>query len=560
MLKVSSKILVGLLLASVAISCSQSEINENVLAKINDLEVTEAHFESAFKRYYYKSGQSLEPTYTVKSSVLDTEFNVYVLATYARQLGIDELNETKKMQGMIRRRVLTEEYLTQNILSNVEISDDDIRQMYLKFNTQLKASHLYTPTKEKADSLYKLLEQGSTFEELAGSVFQNKRLAESGGDLGLFTVDEMDVAFEKTAYGLKIGEISKPVKTAQGYSIIKLTDRITKPILTEYEFAVHKNQLAYFVDKQEKEMATRNHMYHFLENLDINSEMLTDIWQSIQNNYTAFQSSDPEFLSTQSLNKQSVLASYKSFDITIEDFREELGYTPAENLNNVQDVASFTHFVKGIAYRTYLLKQALDANLDKTEEVRASIDQTYYVYLAQRAEDAIRNDIEITEDELEKAYYENPSKYIKPLELDLSRIVVSTEDEAKDILQQLNNGSSFTEMVQQLTIRNEERLTDGRLGYEFVQNYGFISPKLSQLQPGDLSGVILFQTGEYHIYKCLGRKEVESLSFKQAKAMVRSELGKKKFKEHRSEIIEQVKRRHEAVVNTQKLKELTIQI
>ena len=46
------------------------------------------------------------------------------------------------------------------------------------------------------------------------------------GELGYFTAFDMVYPFENAAYGLKIGEISQPVRTRYGYHIVKLVDRV----------------------------------------------------------------------------------------------------------------------------------------------------------------------------------------------------------------------------------------------------------------------------------------------------------------------------------------------
>lgn len=562
MIKLISKLLPILFLAILASSCAltEEEPAENVLAKINDLEVTKAHFESAFKRYYFQSGQVLEPSFSNKSSVLDSEFNVYVLATYARQLGFEDSGQGQRKLEMIKRRVLNEEYLDQHILDSISVTEEDTRNMFLRFNTQLKASHLYAPTKDKADSLYNFLQQGQTFEELAKEVFQNKRLAESGGNLGVFSVDEMDVAFEQTAYSLRIGEISEPVRTAQGFSIIKLTDRFPKPVLSEYEYAVNKDQLAYFAEKQKRELLTRKHMYDFLDNLKLNQDNLEALWNRVTSNYSAFLSHDTEIFSSADLGNETVLSTYQGEKFTVQDFLKEYRYTPETNISNVRGYQSFENFIKGLAYRTHLMNGALEAGLLEKENVQASIDQTFYVYLAQKAEDEIRSNLDITEEEIAEQYYKDPGKYMKPVAVDLSRIVVGSEEEARAVVKKLKAGASFVNMVQKHSINNEERLLDGRLGFEYVNTYGFMSPALSKLQPGDLSEPIQYQTGEYHIYLCHDRREAEPMSLNEARETVKYEITKKKFQEQRSEIIEQVKKQHNAVVNRQMLKELTIQI
>src|SRR5690606_39944691 len=68
----------------------------------------------------------------------------------------------------------------------------------------------------------------------------------------------MDPDFEDAAFGLAVGAVSRPVRTAQGYSIIQVTDRFTKPILTETEFAERKERLRNLV-LQKKRAQARSH-------------------------------------------------------------------------------------------------------------------------------------------------------------------------------------------------------------------------------------------------------------------------------------------------------------
>jgi parvulin-like peptidyl-prolyl isomerase len=46
----------------------------------------------------------------------------------------------------------------------------------------------------------------------------------NGGVIGYITKGKMSKAFDKVAFSLKKGQISKPVKTEFGYSIIKVLD------------------------------------------------------------------------------------------------------------------------------------------------------------------------------------------------------------------------------------------------------------------------------------------------------------------------------------------------
>ena len=95
--------------------------------------------------------------------------------------------------------------------------------------------------KERIDEIYKLLEQGESFESLAKQYSDDKSSAVKGGELKAFTKGELRAPeFENAAYSLtKIDEISKPVKTDFGWHIIKLNE-----ILPEESFDLQKETLA----------------------------------------------------------------------------------------------------------------------------------------------------------------------------------------------------------------------------------------------------------------------------------------------------------------------------
>jgi parvulin-like peptidyl-prolyl isomerase len=92
------------------------------------------------------------------------------------------------------------------------------------FFMQIRASHILVPTLNQAEFLLKEIEKGKSFEELAKK-YSSCPSGHEGGDLGFFGKGQMVPEFEKEAFSLKIGEISKPVKTQFGYHLIKVTDK-----------------------------------------------------------------------------------------------------------------------------------------------------------------------------------------------------------------------------------------------------------------------------------------------------------------------------------------------
>ncbi len=105
---------------------------------------------------------------------------------------------------------------------------------------EIEAAHILIRHKDpnaatKIDSLYRLLQAGSDFEELAKQNSSDKLTAAKGGYVGFFGISKYEKAFEDAAFALeRDGEFSKPVKTLAGWHIIK---RISHKPIPEYDKA-----------------------------------------------------------------------------------------------------------------------------------------------------------------------------------------------------------------------------------------------------------------------------------------------------------------------------------
>lgn len=102
----------------------------------------------------------------------------------------------------------------------------------------------------KAQKIYNELKFDATkFEKVAKEVSDDPGSASQGGDLGYFTKDQMVPEFSKAAFAAKPSIVNAPVKSAYGYHIILVKDRVaagTEP----YEKV--KGEIKMYLENQEK--------------------------------------------------------------------------------------------------------------------------------------------------------------------------------------------------------------------------------------------------------------------------------------------------------------------
>lgn len=99
----------------------------------------------------------------------------------------------------------------------------------------------------------RLVEGKEPFGDLAKR-FSNDSSAPQGGDLGWLNPGETVPPFEKAMNGLKVGEVSPPIKTQFGWHLIVVEDRRTQDMAEQFE----RNQVRQRLFQQRSEAAFEN--------------------------------------------------------------------------------------------------------------------------------------------------------------------------------------------------------------------------------------------------------------------------------------------------------------
>jgi parvulin-like peptidyl-prolyl isomerase len=130
----------------------------------------------------------------------------------------------------VRTRLLSERIFEQ-VTKDVKVTDEEIQAYYDENKTQFETPasrdvrHILVKQKARADDLYRQLRQGGDFAALAKRYSQDPASKAEGGK---FTAQQGATVpeFDKTAFELDTGELSRPVKTQFGWHIIEATSAV----------------------------------------------------------------------------------------------------------------------------------------------------------------------------------------------------------------------------------------------------------------------------------------------------------------------------------------------
>ena len=108
-----------------------------------------------------------------------------------------------------------------DLAKSVKVDESELKAYYKEHEASYSTED-FTSAEKKITEIAARIKKGEAFDKLAKEYSQDPGSAIKGGDLGFFSRGMMVKPFEDAAFKLKVGEVSKPVRTQFGYHLIKL--------------------------------------------------------------------------------------------------------------------------------------------------------------------------------------------------------------------------------------------------------------------------------------------------------------------------------------------------
>lgn len=172
-------------------------------------------------------------------TVLDQLVDQRLLAQEAVRLGLDRDSAARRRLEAGRERLLGN-ILVESLVAT-EVTDTAIDQMYeqqvklQQLDDEVRLRHILVETEAEAEAVLKELKGGADFTEVAFKSSTDIRTRLEGGDFGWVGPNDMLEPFPAVIGNTKTGELSEAFESEQGWHILRVDERRTRPPKTKDE-------------------------------------------------------------------------------------------------------------------------------------------------------------------------------------------------------------------------------------------------------------------------------------------------------------------------------------
>ncbi len=489
--------------------CTNTE--QKIIATVGSHEIPLTKFKERFNKYLFSTG--MKDNVNVRKTVLNSMISEILLFKYSDNKEIFDNEEYKKELEWLKKQAVLAYLKDQEVYSKISVTEDEMRIAFKRVNEKIAARHLFAETKEEADNLYKLLKMGVDFNILATQVFSDSVLKNNGGYLGYFTWGDMDPNFEEAAYSMNIGEISMPIKAEFGYSIIKLEDRISHPLLTEYEYTQRKSQIESTLRLKKKKPAETNYVNSIIEfdNVVIDQAVL----KSIQENFDkTFPVKTSENFAQNS--DDVVCARYKEKSYTKNQIINRVKNLPYYHRDKLTSLRNFEAVIKGFILQDALYVLAKNKGYDEIPVVQEKFQKMELNLFIRYKNQYITDNADISDSVVYRYYLDNLNFFSTHDEVNVQEIIVDDSDLADSLRSKIIEGENFGKIAEEYSIRKYSSENKGIIGLAPLSKFGILKQTFWTSSLNELIGPIEIE-GYYGLFKVLEKRESKPIEFESVK-------------------------------------------
>ncbi len=530
---------VGSIGASAVVDASDAP----TLAVVSGERIDGAAFAARYGTLLIKAG--LPDDVRLRHRVLSEMVGERLLVQEARAIGLPATAAYRREEALARRRLVLAYYAERALFEPITVTDAEREEAFARTRTTVTARHLYARTREAAEALRSRLARGERFETLAREVFADSALAASGGLLAPFSFDEMDAAFEDAAFTLPIGVVSAPVRTEQGYSVIRVERRDVLPIASGTDFArildrldayvrTRKRQAARaaFLVRREAEMAPALHaagMNALLRQSGAIARL--DGASDVEVRTAVAATGDDARLPAITFRSGTRQVTWTAADVI-----RQAAFASDRTRARIATPADLAAVVRALALQQTLVDEAAARGYDREAPYSRAVAEAMDGYTVRTRRVALARP-NAPEDSVRAAFARVEGDLVTPPRVDVSEIIVGDAALAARLRRDLDGGADFAALARAHSERPGAARSGGRLGWASDAELGALAGPLLAARDGETIGPMAVG-GRYVIARVHAREMPRAMTWEEARPflarIVGERIGNRAFEAHLS--------------------------
>jgi len=419
-----------------------------------------------------------------------------------------------------RKMLMFNQWYNDEVVNKVKVSKKEKKDYYKKNKgnyikeEQVKCREILVKDLATAESLRKkMLRNELIFDSVAKDTTINLSTNKSG-DLGYFRKGTYPKEIEKVAFKLKVGEISKPIKTKEGYRLLKCEDKRPKEV-KKYKDVENDIELRIKNEKINKYFEEK------IKNLKANASI---------------------FIDTQAMKEnKNEIARFYNLTLTINDLNEKISRLPPFIRPQLETEEGKLRLIDNLIQEYLILREAESTKCFLRNAVFGQLqEREKSLLINQLKKEEVNNKVIIKEEELKKDYKKNIKDFFIPEQVKAREIVVRSLEMANKVrLKLLKENVTFDSLVKEYSV-SQTKYFGGDLGYfskddknipKEVINFAFGAKK------GEISKPIKLNDTTFVIIKKEDHKKAHYRPFEEVKDKIERKLRKEKEKIRYEEFI-----------------------
>jgi peptidyl-prolyl cis-trans isomerase C len=238
---------------------------------------------------------------------------------------------------------------------------------------------------------------------------------------------------------------------------------------------------------------------------------------------------------------------------------EQLNEQKKKMLEQFQNPQTKQQFLQTWLFQKILYREALEQKFTEKPEIKRLMNELIQDLLSQQLmNEQLASKINITQTDLETYYAANKEKFLEPAKATISHILLSEEQQAKDIIKRIKNGEDFSKLAKELSLDEETKDSGGKIDLDVIEgsdvpvigNVNGLNEKIFAADaPVLLDEPIKTEKG-WEIVKVETKEDQRQKSFDEVRQQVMMMLSNQKRQDVQQDYIRQMMDKYNVIIHT----------